>query len=449
MSSPEKTADLPDDERADHARRAAAKPGDAAAAPVAGEPNDVANAGLERSLIIGQAVRWTSSWALRFIIIMAALWIVEKLIGMFWPGVLPIAIALLIATVLWPPTNFLRRHGFAPALAALTTLVGFFVVIGGIVAAMAPSVTSQWGPLTNRATEGVTQIQEWLQGPPFHVQPSQIDNAVKAINGKITSSGDAIASGVFSGVSVATSVLVTMLLSLVLSFFFIKDGPKFLPWLRRMAGRGAGAHLTESLSRVWATLSGFIRTQAIVSAVDSICIGIGLVVLGVPLAMPLVVLTFFGGFIPIVGAFVAGTLAVLVALVTKSVTTALIVLIIIILVQQLEGHILQPLMQSRSMSLHPAVVLLAVALGGDLHGITGAFLAVPIAATAAVLLRYLNEQIDLHTGDLHADDVETLSPEGRYVAETGERHGREMAAAVMPQDAVETVKSWVGRFRRH
>lgn len=405
------------------------------------------NAGLDRSDIIGQGFQWTARWALRFVIVMAALWILEKLVQMFWPGILPVAIALIIATVLWPPTAKLRKIGFPPAAAAATTLVSFFAILIGIVAAITPTVTSQWSDLAKRSTEGVNRIRDWVQGPPLRVSPDQMDNAVKAINDKITKSSDAIASGVFSGVSVATDVLITVAISLVLSFFFIKDGPRFLPWLRTVSGRGAGAHLTEAFSRVWQTLGGFIRTQAIVSAVDSLCIGIGLVVLGVPLALPLVVLTFFGGFIPIVGAFVAGTLAVLVALVTKSVTTAIIVLIIIVLVQQLEGHILQPLLQSRSMSLHPAIVLLAVALGGDLHGITGAFLAVPVAASAAVLFRYVNEQIDLRTGDISASQVAAVSPEGRYAAEAGERHGRALAAQQMPRDAVDTVRGWVGRWR--
>ncbi len=374
------------------------------------------NEGVDRAMVIGRGMRWTAGWALRGLLILAGLWAVLKVIGIFWGALLPVFLALTMATVLWPPTRWLRRHGFAPAAAAAATLLGSIAIIGGVIALMAPMVTSQWPELTSKAIGGVRKIQDWLQGPPFNVQPAQIDNAVKAITDKMQASGDKIASGVFSGVTTASHILLTLVVALILCFLMIKDGPQFLPWLRSVAGRGAGAHLTELFTRIWQTLAGFIRTQAIVSAVDATFIGIGLVALRVPLAAPLAVITFFGGFIPIVGAFVAGTLAVLVALVTKSVTTALLVLLIVLLVQQLEGHVLQPLLQSRSMSLHPALVLLGIALGSELFGIVGAFFAVPTVATLAVTMRYFGEQIDLRTGDLKPSDMSPLTSEGRYAA---------------------------------
>ncbi|TWP38703.1 AI-2E family transporter [Leekyejoonella antrihumi] len=383
---------------------------------------------MDRSKVISHGLRWTASWSLRTIVILAALWGVLQVLTFFWSALLPVALALVVSTVLWPLARWLRSKGFPPALAAVASMVGVFLVIGGLIAAIAPSVSSQWSNLTDKAISGVDQVQTWLQGPPFHVSHHQINSFGQTITDKIQQSGNQIASGVFSGVSVAGHVLIDLIVTLVLTFFFIKDGPRFLPWLRLITGRHAGAHLTEALSRAYATLGGFIRTQAIVSAVDSTCIFIGLVVLGVPLAAPLAIITFFGGFIPIVGAFVAGVLAVLVALVTKSVTTAIIVLIIIVLVQQLEGHILSPLLQSRSMSLHPALVLLSIALGGDEFGIMGAFFAVPVVAIVAVLLRYLGEQIDLRTGDLQLVEVESMTPEGQYAAASSVRRGLEMRA---------------------
>jgi predicted PurR-regulated permease PerM len=177
-------------------------------------------------------------------------------------------------------------------------------------------------------------------------------------------------------------------------------------------------------SRSWKTLGDFIRVQAIVSFVDAFFIGLGLVVLGVPLAAALAVLTFFAGFIPIVGALAAGTLAVLVALVSNGLTTALIVLGIIIVVQQLESNVLQPVLQGRSLNLHAAVVLLAVTAGGTLFGIIGAFLAVPVAAVTAAVLRYISEQISLRTGEVHANDLPTTTPEGSAAARRGERAAR-------------------------
>lgn len=385
------------------------------------------NQGVDRALVISHALKWTASWSLRFIVVVAATWVALRILGMFWPAILPVAIALLVATVLWPPVRWLRSRGCPPAVAALIGMLLAFLVVGGIIAAMAPTVTSEWGDLVDKSIAGVNKLRDQLQSGPLHIQPEQIDEATQSITDKLKSSGDRIASGVLSGVTLAGQVLIDVFVSLVLTFLFLKDGPRFLPWLRVTVGRGAGAHLTEALTRVWTTLSGFIRTQAIVSAVDSIFIGIGLVVLQIPLAAPLVVLTFFGGFIPIVGAFTAGTVAVLVALVAGGITKAVIVLIIIVAVQQIEGHVLQPLLQSRSMSLHPGIVLLSVAFGGDQYGILGAFFAVPVAASVAVLWRYLSEQIDLRTGDASAADLHHVTPEGEYAAAHGERHGRELA----------------------
>lgn len=385
------------------------------------------NQGIDRAGVISHALRWTASWSLRFLIVVAATWVVLHIIGMFWPALLPVAVALLVTTVLWPPVRWMRAHGVPPAVAALGGILLAIVVVGGIIAAMAPTVSSQWGDLVDQSVAGVNTLRDQLQNGPLHIQPDQIDQATASITDKLKASGDRIASEVLNGITLAGQVLIDGFVALVLTFFFLKDGPRFLPWLRVSVGRGAGAHLTEALTRIWNTLSGFIRTQAIVSAVDSICIGIGLVALQIPLAAPLVVLTFFGGFIPIVGAFAAGTIAVLVALVAGGLTKAVIVLVIIVAVQQIEGHVLQPLLQSRSMSLHPAIVLLSIAFGGDQFGIIGAFFAVPVAASVAVLWRYLSEQIDLRTGDASAAELRQVTSEGEYAAARGEDHGRRLA----------------------
>ena len=208
-----------------------------------------------------------------------------------------------------------------------------------------------------------------------------------------------VATNVLAGVGRVASGLITFVVTLVLAFLFVKDGPRFLPWLRRVAGSGAGGHVAEVLRRVWVTVGDFIQTQAIVAFVDAVLIGIGLVVVGIPLALPLAVITFLGGFIPIVGAFVAGALAVLVALVSNGFTAAVIVLLIVLAVQQIEGNVLSPMLQSRSLGLHAGVVLLAVTAGGTLYGIAGAFLSVPVVAAIAVVFRYLSEMIDARTGE--------------------------------------------------
>lgn len=407
------------------------------------------NTGLDRSQIISRGLRWSASWSLRMVVILAGVWALLKVMGIFWSAILPVVLALIVSTVLWPPARWLRAQGLPAALAAATTMLGTFAVLGGVFTLIGANVNSQWPALTSKAIAGVQDLQKRLSQDPFNISSKQLNGAVDSVTGNLQASGDRITNGVVSGATVATHLLVTGLVALVLTFFFIKDGPRFLPLVRRVAGRGAGAHLTEALARTYSTLGGFIRAQAIVSAIDALCIGIGLWVLGVPLALPLVVLTFFGGFIPIVGAFVAGVLAVLVALVTVGLTKALILLAIIVAVQQLEGHILSPIFQSRSMELHPGVVLVSVAFGGDEFGITGAFLAVPVAASLTVLVRYINEQVDLRTGDVHAEQLEPITAEGVMAAEQGEKHGRALARKSRSDDEQVAGRSVLDRLRRH
>lgn len=358
----------------------------------------------DRAALIGTGGLWLAKWSAGLVIIAAAAVVVGWVIQKMWVIVLPVALAIVVSTILWPPTRGMTKRGVPPAAAAGLTLVAFFAIFAGIIAGIVPSVVAQVPDLANKATEGINKVQEWVKGPPINLRDEQLDSAVDVVVERLQGSAASIAGGVFSGVTTAGSLLITLALVLVLTFFFIKDGPRFLPWLYRVGGSRAGGHLEEVLSRMWGTLGGFIRTQALVSLIDAVFIGIGLIILGVPLAPVLAILTFIGGFIPIVGAFVAGALAVLVALVANGLTTALIVLALIIAVQQIEGNVLQPVLQSKSMNLHAAVVLLAVTAGSSLFGIVGAFLAVPVAAVTAVVIRYLGEQIDKNSVEIDPED---------------------------------------------
>lgn len=378
----------------------------------ANTPNDAEEV-TDRAVFIGRDGRWAAGWALRFIIFFAAAYLLGRILGFLWAGILPILLALLVCTVLWPPVKVLRdKLKFAPALATVVVLVGFFAIFGGIIAAMTPVVRDQGSDLVKQAQTGLNQLSGWIQGPPLNIDLGRFDEVLNDITGFLQDQSSRIASGVFSGLGAATSVVVTMVVMLVLTFFFLKDGDRFLPWMRRYTGSNAGWHLTEVLTRSWNTLAGFIRTQAIVSLVDAVFIGVGLLILGVPLAFVLAVITFFAGFIPIVGAFTAGALAVIIALVTNGLTNALLVLALIILVQQIEGNVLQPVLQSKAMNLHAAVVLLSVTIGSTLFGIIGAFLAVPIAAVAAVWFRYHAELVALRAGEITIDDIEIATAKG-------------------------------------
>ncbi|WP_299571143.1 AI-2E family transporter [uncultured Williamsia sp.] len=364
-----------------------------------------------RGSVYASHLRSLSVVAVQVVVVAAAAWVVGWVISRTWVIILPVVLATIVCTVLWPPVRWLRSRSVPPALAALIAVLVAAGVIAGIVAAVAPSIADQVTTLSTKAVVGIRQVQDWLQGPPLDISDTQLNSAVSAITDRLEASGAQIASGFFTGVGAATSALVTLFTAAVITFFLLKDGPRFLPWLRRSVGSPAAPHLAEVLTRMWRTLGGFIRTQALVSLVDAVLIGIGLVILGVPLAYVLAIVTFVGGFVPIVGAFVAGALAVLIALVSNGVVTALIVLAIIVAVQQLEGNVLQPWLQSKSMNLHAVVVLLAVTLGGTLFGVIGAFLAVPVAACGAVIVRYYGEQVRERTDDPEDGEPEPVSLE--------------------------------------
>ncbi len=339
----------------------------------------------------------------QFLLIVAAVVVLGYVLGKLWSILLPVVLGLLIATVLWPATRFLRTHRWPPALAATTVLLVFIFGFVGIIAAIAPSVADQVTELADAATLALQDVQEWLQGPPFNLGEDQIGDAVDSVINSIQGNAQNIAGYALTGVSAVGNSLINLVLALVLVFFFLKDGPRFVPWLAAQTGHRAGRHAAALSYKTWSTLSEFIRQQALVGFIDAFFIGIGLWILGVPLVLPLAVLTFFGGFVPIIGAFVAGAFAVLVALVSNGFTTALIVLGIVILVQQIEGNVLQPIIQGRGFNIHAAVVILAVTAGSSLAGITGAFLSVPVAALIAVIYRYIRDELDDRSPEV-ADD---------------------------------------------
>ncbi len=353
----------------------------------------------ERSAVLASGFSRLARWSWQLIAIAAGLYVLGWIIGKFWMIGYPVMLALVVTTLLGPPAAFLRQRGVPAALAATVTIVGFLGILSGVVAVLAPQVAGQAGEIAAEAARGLQVLQDWVQDGPLGVTDTQLENAVNAVEDWLRNSAASISAGAISTISAATGVLINTVLVLMLTFFFAKDGLKFLPWVRRTLGGSAGVHVSEAGARAWDTLGGFIRTQALVSFVDAVFIGIALVVLDVPLAVPLAVLVFFGGFIPIVGAFVTGALAVLVTLVTNDFSDALIMLIVIIVVQQLEGNVLSPWLQGKAMNIQAAVVLLAITAGGSMFGITGAFLAVPVVATFAAVLRYANVPIAFAAGD--------------------------------------------------
>lgn len=339
-----------------------------------------------------RTLRRAAYWSLQMLLVLLAGGVLLALLAWMWIIVFPVLLALLLATVLRPPAAWLGRRGVPGALAALIVVGGTVAVVALVVLLLIPQLTDHIGEIATASAAGIREIDAWLSGPPFELGSGDTGSLLDTALLTLQQNASAILSGVLAVSRSIASGLMTALLTLVMVFLFIKDGARFLPWLVGRVGRRVGRPLAETARGIWAVLGTFVRTQALVSLVDGVVIGLGLLVVGVPLALPLGVLTFVGGFVPVIGPLVAGAFSVLVAMVIQGPTAALVVLAVVLIVQQVGGKVLKPLVQGRGLGLHAGVVLLAVAAGGGLFGITGAFLAVPVTAVAGVLLRRFAER---------------------------------------------------------
>ncbi|WP_084361740.1 AI-2E family transporter [Herbiconiux solani] len=318
--------------------------------------------------------------------------------------VIPVLIALILASALNPLMNFFRRHGLSSMLATWITLVAGIVVIGGLITLIVFAVRGQWSSLGDSASQGIDDLHGFIVGLPIDIDQSQIDGARDAVTGFLTSSQ--FGTGALAGVSAAGEVITGAVLMVVILFFFLKDGGRIWRFLIspfRGYRHARGERIGSTAVRVF---GGYVRGTAIIAFVDAAAIGIGLAILQVPLALPLAIIVFIGAFIPIVGATLAGVLAALVALVANGPVVALIVVIIVIGVNQLEGNFLQPVVMAQSLKLHPLVILVALTAGTILGGIIGAVLSVPIAAVAWAIVK-------VWSGPEHEphDAVETRKPD--------------------------------------
>lgn len=378
---------------------------------------------VDRTVVAGGMIKSASLWAIRLVVIGFFLYLLGEIIGSFWQGILPVVLSLIVCTVLSPIASKLRQFKFPSALASIISILLFVIIVGGIFSFVAPDFARQSQSLYLQAVEGIQRLQLWAQGPPLNLNAADIGSYVDEVANWIQQQAGSIAGSFISGVGTATNVVITLVVMTVMTFFFLKDGHKFLPWIRQATSRRAGWHLTEALTRGWNTLGGYIRAQALVSLIDAVVIGAGLYAVGVPLAMALAIITFMAGFIPLIGAIVAGALSVLIALVSLGFTEALIVLGLVLLVQQLEGNVLSPWLQSKAMNLHPVIVLVSVTVGGALFNLIGAFLAVPAAAMIAVFYRYIQDMLQLQSGEKKASDIEFATIAGYLAGRYNEAQG--------------------------
>ncbi|MDY0914339.1 AI-2E family transporter [Rathayibacter festucae] len=294
--------------------------------------------------------------------------------------IIPVLIAIILASAIHPVLAWMRRKGVPSILATWIALIGLLAILGAIGWLITVAVRNQWDELVSSASDGIASLQDYVQHLPFQIDEQQIEDARQSVVDFLTSSS--FGSGALAGAAAAANFVTGLVLMIVVLFFFMKDGPKIWEFLLRPFTGSSYDRAKRVGGKTVDVLGGYIRGTATVAAVDAIGIGVALAILQVPLALPLAVIVFLTAFIPIVGATAAGILAALVALVASGPGAALIVIIVVIAVNQLEGNFLQPVVMARSLKLHPLIVLIALTIGTVLAGIVGAVLAVPIAAVA-------------------------------------------------------------------
>jgi predicted PurR-regulated permease PerM len=301
---------------------------------------------------------------------------------------LPVIIAVLLTALLLPIHHWLLRHRWRPALAASATTLFAVIVFFGLWAMIIPGVLSQAEELRTNVQEGARQAVGVLE--PVGIGRADLDRAIDDALSSVQ--GSAVANEVLTGAVLLTQWAAAVILIVVLTFFFLKDGPRLWDWILELFHEERQPMLREVGARSWRALSAYVQGVVLVATIDAVLIGVALLIVGVPVAIPLIVLTFVAAFFPIVGAVAAGAAAVLVALVANGLGAALVILAVIVGVQQLEGNVFYPIVVGRKLSLHPVGLLLALAAGGVLAGVVGAFLAVPIAAVTAAVLQYTRER---------------------------------------------------------
>lgn len=334
-------------------------------------------------------VRVGAAWTWRLLVLFAGLLTLGYVVSKLESVVIPVALALLFAAFLMPAVDNLHRRGVPRSAAVLVALVGTIGIVGAILSFVVQQFVEGLPDLSDQFTTSVTKAQEWLTQGPLHFSEDQIrhagDNVVKAIQ----SNQEALTSGALTTATVIGEIFAGAFLTLFTLVFFLYGGNQVWEFVTRIIPKNTRGRVRLAGRQGFNSLVHYTRATVAVAAVDAIGIGAGLAILGVPLALPLASLVFVGAFIPIVGAFVTGFLAVLVALVTKGLLTALIVLGIIVGIMQLEGHVLQPLLLGRAVRLHPLAVVLAITTGIVLAGIVGGLLAVPIVAFLNTAIRSL------------------------------------------------------------
>ncbi|MEP9416526.1 AI-2E family transporter [Gordonia sp. VNQ95] len=339
--------------------------------------------------MVHPTVRAAAEWSWRLLLILAAVYILGRLFEKFNEVTVPLSLAVLFSAFLVPAVDFLNRRRWPRSLAVVVVMLVALGVVAGVLTFVGRAFVSGFPELTNEVVATIKQTQNWLVDGPLKIDRSQVSHLGDNVVTLMQHNQEKLASGALATATTATELVTGLLLMVFLIIFFLYGGGQIWSFCTRLIPRGSRDRVTAAGIAGFGTLVAYVRATVVVALVDAICIGVGLAILRVPLALPLATLIFLFSFIPIVGALISGTVAVMIALVTQGWLTAVIVLAILVGVMQLEGHVLQPFLMGRSVRLHPVAVVLAIAAGIVAAGIVGGLLAVPLIAFCNTAIRYL------------------------------------------------------------
>jgi putative heme transporter len=387
--------------------------------PVAAGPSNFSRAQ------VPWGVDLAASWAWRFLVIAAAGYLIARVLGFFAVITLPLVVALLISALVSPLVDRMVSIRVPRAVASILVVLSGIAFVAALLTFAGQQVAGGASDLADQTVKGLGEIRNWLRDGPLHASDSQINDYIERAQRAIqerSADGGALSQVTEVGTAVG-HVLAGFFIILFSTYFFLADGERIWAWMVRIAPRAARQHVDTSGRVAWRSLTQFVRATVIVAAVDAIGIMIVAAILGVPFVLAIGVLVFLGAFVPMVGATVAGIVAILVALVDQGPITALLMLGGVILVQQIEGHILQPFLMGRWVSLHPLGVIVAIGCGVLVAGIAGALVAVPLAAAVNAVVQHLAtytevgsddpvEELEEDVGEVDADAPPVLEEEG-------------------------------------
>ncbi len=319
-----------------------------------------------------------------------AIWVAWLVFQQLRVVILPVVFAVFLSAILRPLSGLMRRKGAPPALAAAVSCLGALAILVAAFAATGYLVYQQAGDLGQALSDGWDQVVHWLSRSPLNLSQQDVKDAIdNAGSSFVSASGSG---GLFSRAATVAELVTQVLLTLFLTFFFVKDGRRLADGMISVLPDRHVDQAKELVRRVWDTIGNYIRGVTAIATINAISKGIALFLIGIPLILPIMFLTFVGSFIPFAGPIIAAVAAALIALANGSVIDAVLVILAGIFIQQVEGHILQPLILGRVMELHPVVIILSVTTGAVIAGLFGAMVAVPAVAGATVAAHYLSEQ---------------------------------------------------------